>query len=153
MKHTLWIITFGLVITSCDSVDQPAVSDEAIETTYEYAASGSESEPAVLSAKPVAECWSDVADLVSQVSGTPASFDRSDERGNDYIIVKDAGGAPLYGVASPGVLIGKGQEFACRPDFSPNTGEIWGKRGGGKKRYALTKAIVEASLAHYTLAP
>ena len=149
MKHTIWIIALGLVTTSCDSVDQPSVTDESIETTYEYAAS--ESEPAVLSAKPAPECWSDVPDLVSQVVGTPASYERSDERGNDFIIVKDASGAKLYGVGSPGHLIGKGHDFACRPNYIPNTGRVWGKPQGGKKRYSLTKALVEASLEHYGL--
>jgi hypothetical protein len=149
MKHTLLIITLGLVMTSCDSVDQPAINDESSETTYAYAAS--ESDQDALNAKPTPECWTDLNDLISKVPVLPASVERSDERGNAFIIVKDGGGNPLYGVASPGHLIGKGHTFACRPNFVGFSGETWGKRGGGKKRYALTKAIFEESLEHYDL--
>jgi hypothetical protein len=159
MKYSVLVIALGLVTASCDSIDQSLVTDETLETAYQT--SQSESGDALLSSKRKpkpgpepepssdTECWTDLADLVSQRTGTPASVDRSDERGNEFIIVKDLAGNKLYGVSSPGHLIGKGHTFACRPDWIDGSGEIWGKKGGGGKTYTATKALVEASLEPY----
>jgi len=89
MKHTLWITAICLVLASCDSIDQPAVSEENVDyanqsyATDDYATEADQS--ASLAKNVVCPCWSDMADFDTRANGLGGSSSWSHYRNHGIV--------------------------------------------------------------------